>query len=350
MHNPQTSDIYYGDYLQISSLTRLQHPQSAKMGKESHDETLFIIVHQVYELWFKQIIHELKSMRVLLSSGAVSPQALATIHRRLQRIIKIQDLMHEQLGIMETMDPVNFLEFRDLLLPASGFQSVQFREIETLLGLPTASHLPDTQEEKDNKYLEGIAKMRSRMLSFLSSEDRAHLKEVGQHPSLFDLLGQWLASYPFSSVEGFHFWQEYRRVAEQALTQDRLALKAFQALFDDKAYQRQVDQGKRRLSQGAMLGALFIYLHQEHSSLIIPHQILTALVDFDEMMIVWRYRHTLMAHRMLGTKIGTGGSSGHHYLKMAADQARIFGDLFDIPSFLIPKAQIPPLSPQNQAF
>ena len=125
MSNRQQTGLYYGDYLQIPSLLSLQRPQSAKVGEEAHDETLFIVVHQVYELWFKQIIHELKSIQGPFSSQPVSEEALSTMAQRLQRIGKIQNLLNGQLEVMETMSPMDFLEFRDLLMPASGFQSVQ---------------------------------------------------------------------------------------------------------------------------------------------------------------------------------------------------------------------------------
>lgn len=360
MSNQQ--DMYYGNYLQIPSLLNLQHPQSAKLGAEAHDETLFIIVHQVYELWFKQIIHELKSVSAIFSQSFIVEETLSTVVQRLQRVNMIQGLLNEQFAVMETMTPMDFLEFRSLLVPASGFQSVQFREIEIMMGLPQAR-------------LGG----HQCFLDRLSLPDRQYLEAVGKRPSLLELLEKWLTRTPFLAAkglsdfsemarqqeEGFYFWPEYRRVVEDMLQEDRLAIvanshldeqqreaqlenllattKTFESLFDVQAYAKQRAEGKRYFSQKAMLGVLFISLYREQPLLSMPYQVLRLLMDFDESLSTWRYRHALMAHRMLGAKMGTGGTSGHHYLKMVAGQNRIFTDLFDLASFIIPKSKLPKL-------
>ena len=347
MSNQQ--DMYYGNYLQIPNLLSLQCPQSAKSGMEAHDETLFIIVHQVYELWFKQIIHELRSVRSIFSQELIEEETLFMVVRRMQRINTIQDLLNEQFAVIETMTPMDFLEFRDLLMPASGFQSVQFREIEIMMGLS------QIRPERDQYFL-----------SRLSSQDREYLEEEKKNPPLLKLLERWLERVLLLMVKESPFWSEYCQRVEEMLSQDRLAIeenahlddkqreiqlknlfattKTFESLFDARLYEEQRAQGKWHLSQNAMLGGLFISLYREQPLFAMPYQVLSSLVDFDERLSAWRYRHALMAHRMLGTKIGTGGSSGHHYLKMAADQNRIFTDLFDLASFLIPKSKLPRLS------
>ena len=342
-------DMYYGNYLKIPTLLSLQCPESAKAGTEAHDETLFIIVHQVYELWFKQIIHELNSIRTIFSEEQIREEILFTVAQRMRRVSSIQNLLNEQIAVIETMTPMDFLEFRDLLMPASGFQSVQFRKIEMIMGLS------QTQPGGDQYFL-----------ARLSSQDQKDLEEERKYASLLELLEKWLEKTPFLIEKEFHFCSEYRQKVEDMLGRDRLSIegnphfdeeqrqaqlknlldtaKTFESLFDADLYEEQKAQGKRYLSQSAMQGALFISLYREQPLLAMPYQVLHSLVDFDERLSLWRYRHALMAHRMLGTKIGTGGSSGHHYLKRAADQNRVFTDLFDLASFLISKSELPRLS------
>ncbi|MCY4643809.1 MAG: tryptophan 2,3-dioxygenase family protein [Bacteriovoracales bacterium] len=354
-------DLYYGDYLKVPSLLGLQEPKSAEMGDEAHDETLFIIVHQVYELWFKQIIHELKSITAIFSKDFVKEESLSIVLCRLQRINKIQGLLVNQLEIIETMTPMDFLEFRDLLIPASGFQSAQFREIETVMGLFSRSH----SSQKAGKDLG------SHLFSRLSPKDRKHLEDVGKAPSMLELLDKWLERTPFLIEKGFNFWKDYRPVVQEMLDDDRKTIennamldekekaiqvknieataKTFESLFDSRLYEKQLEEGTRSLSQKAMLGALFILLYRENPLLSVPSMIIASVMDFDEGLTAWRYRHALMVHRMLGTKIGTGGSSGHHYLKASADRSRIFSDLFDLASFIIPKSKLPPLPEELKA-
>src|SRR5690606_13313717 len=122
-------------YLQLDALLGAQKPESAKHGKEAHDEHFFIIVHQVYELWFKQILHEVDSILKILSGERLDDREISKVVQRLNRITEIQRPLNDQIGILETMTPMDFMEFRNLFGTASGFQSVQFRLIENKLGL-----------------------------------------------------------------------------------------------------------------------------------------------------------------------------------------------------------------------
>ena len=343
--------VYYGDYLELGKLLDTQNPKSREIGSEAHDETLFIIVHQVYELWFKQILHELKSADEIFSSNLVDESSLSTIVLRLERIKKIQGLLLSQLDVMETMTPMDFLEFRDLLVPASGFQSVQFREIEIMLGLKT-----DQRKQVDRQYF----------LGRLQKEDQEKLLKLESSEVLFSKIEKWLERMPFSSTQDFDFWGEYQAAVEDMLCGDEITIndnkaflpeaalkgqlvnldatrKTFDTLFDKDLYEKLVSEGERRLSQKATLNALFILLYRDQPILHLPYLILSALMDIDENFTTWRYRHAIMAHRMLGTKIGTGGSSGHEYLKSAAENNRSFVDLFNLSTFIIPRSKLPVL-------
>lgn len=355
MHRNQ-GPVYYGSYLKLDELLGAQKPLSQKYGDECHDETLFIIVHQVYELWFKQILHELKSINRTFSTEHVEESELFWVNSSLERIIKIQGLLVDQLEVMETMTPMDFLEFRDLLVPASGFQSVQFREIEVTMGLRT-----DNRAQVDRNYF----------LGRLDEDDKKRVLDAEKGHSLFENMQSWLERIPFTSKSHFNFWDEYadcvremlkteeeiirgneaglseknREIQTDNLNQTR---KTFESLFDEKEHNKLIKSGKRRLSQKATLNALFIFLYRHTPLLTAPYHFLMKLMDIDENFTGWRYRHALMAHRMLGTKIGTGGSSGHQYLKMAAENNRIFLDLFDLSTFLIPRSKLPELPKELQ--
>ncbi|GIY23668.1 tryptophan 2,3-dioxygenase [Caerostris darwini] len=136
----QGPSMLYGEYLQLDPLLNCVKPASAIYGNELvHDEHLFIVTHQAYELWFKQIIFELKSVKSLFSSEAIDENRMLRITSRLNRIVVIWRLLVDQIGILETMAPLDFMEFRHYLSPASGFQSVQFRVIENMLGVRNVS-------------------------------------------------------------------------------------------------------------------------------------------------------------------------------------------------------------------
>ncbi len=169
--------LYYSDYLNLNALLNSQKLESSKHDQAVHDEMLFIITHQTYELWFKQILHELLSVLELFSATPLDEKKLHTVVTRLERIIHIQSVINQQIGIMETMTPLDFLDFRNFLIPASGFQSKQFREIELRLGL--AHHLSN------------------RSYGRFSKEDSAYLEQIAQQKSLFDLLETWLSRTPF---------------------------------------------------------------------------------------------------------------------------------------------------------
>jgi len=345
--------VYYGNYLQLPKLLDAQMPLSRKFANEkdgeAHDEMLFILVHQVYELWFKQILHDLDSVIAVFNLSYIPESDLSGVVQKLDRIKKIQPLLISQFDVLETMTPMDFLEFRDLLIPASGFQSTQFREIEIKLGLSTHS-----RQNIDREFF----------LGRLNESDRAKLTSLESSTSILKLLENWLERLPFSKTGDFNFWSEYQSSIEQILKDDEdtinknsaslseiekkaqlanleVTRSTFKSLFDEKIHNDLIKTKERTLSQKAILNALFILLYRHESMLTIPFQLITSLMDIDENFTTWRHRHALLAQRMLGTKIGTGGSSGHQYLKRAADNNRVFVDLFNLSTFLIPTSRLP---------
>lgn len=342
--------VYYGDYLQLPKILNAQNPESVKYGKEAHDETLFIIIHQAYELWFKQILHELDSIRTIMEKPFIPSTDLAVINRRLERVTKIQDILIDQINVMETMTSLDFMEFRDHLVPASGFQSLQFRLVEATLGIK-AHHRMDVEKQFFN--------------SRLKAEDRKTLEVTEGKISILELIETWLSRMPFSKFEGFDFWGDYKTAVTKMLEQDKEIVthnpgldervrkmelanlestgKTFETLLDPSAFNAWKSEGKVRLSQKAMLSAVFIYLYRDYPALQMPFKILNSLTEIDEKFTTWRYRHAMMVQRILGTKIGTGGSSGHDYLRSTTERNRVFLDLFNLATFLIPKNMRPQL-------
>jgi len=340
----------YHDYLQIDKLLGAQKLESDVKGKYAHDEMLFIIVHQVYELWFKQILTEIESVIAIFRQDRVDESQMDLIVARLQRVVKIQGLLVDQIAIMETMTPLDFLEFRDLLIPASGFQSFQFRTLETRLGLLRDSRLKYNATDYDQS---------------LKPEQRLVMNKIETESSLFSCVEKWLERTPFLKMQGFDFWQSYKSTVEQTVAADlkiiqsnpslapedrkrnemivNMTLMSFNKLFDEKQYAEARAAGEWRMSYKSIHAALLIQLYRDQPVLQLPFRLLTALQDMDEGFTTWRQRHALMAKRMLGAKVGTGGSSGFQYLKDAADKHKIFSDLFQLTTFFVPRSKLPKL-------
>lgn len=342
--------IYYSDYLHLDKLLSSQFPKSDEYGLPAHDEMLFIIVHQAYELWFKQIIHELNSALELFTKDNIDEKDIGIAVARLRRITTIQKVLIDQLNILETMTPLDFLEFRDFLIPASGFQSLQFRIIENKLGLIIENR---------------VKLMNKNYYSFVSDENQNVLLESQNSVSLFEAVDKWLSRIPFLKIEGFDFWSHYKNAVSKIIKNEKDIIlnnpslseekrdkqlkqfeetkQSFEALLDEKKYNELMKLGLRRLSYKSTLAALFINLYRDEPILHLPFRFLTYLVDVDEHFTTWRYKHALMVHRMIGTKVGTGGSSGHHYLMQTAEKHKVFRDLIDLSTYLIPRSELPEL-------
>jgi len=238
-------ELSYGTYLKVPELLRLQQGLS-----QEHDELLFIVAHQVYELWFKVVLFELEAARERIDSDD-----LFFARHHLQRVHVIEQLLVEQIDVLETMSPQDFLAFRSKLAPASGFQSVQFREIEFLSGL------------KEPKY---VARLDA------TPEEVTRLRKRLDEPSVDD---------------------------------------AFRALIQRRGSPSLLEVFRDR---------------QRHGDLF---DLCEALLDHDETFAHWRARHVLMVERQIGSKTGTGGSSGAEYLRSTLDK-RFYPELWEVRSQL----------------
>ena len=342
--------LSYGEYLKLDAILDSQTLRSEQNGNFVHDEMLFIIIHQTYELWFKQILHEIDSIIEMFKGNYAEEENTGIVVARLGRVIEIQKLLIDQVSILETMTPMDFLEFRDLLTPASGFQSIQFRQIENKLGMDAKNRVRFGKQRYDE---------------YLEQDDRNKAIESENSPSLFMLLENWLERTPFLQFEEFNFWESYQQSVEKMINDDidlinkntsldddgrNASLKnydsiknTYEALFDENKYQQLLSDGHRRISQKATLGALFIKLYRNEPVLQLPHRLLTQLVDIDQLLTSWRYRHSLLVFRMIGVKIGTGGSAGHGYLKKTAEKHSIFRDIANLSTYIIPRSSLPKL-------
>src|SRR5215470_17265600 len=270
---PTTEQLTYGAYLRVPELIGLQHLQS---HPEHHDETLFIIIHQTYELWFKQLLHELDAVIVNLRDAATTPRSRDEIYeaaRLLRRCTEIARVLVEQFTILETMLPTHFLAFRGRLRPASGFQSEQFREIEFLCGL---------KDEKMLRYHRPTPEM------------HAKLERRLREPSLRDVFFDALAALKLSGELPPAATEEARFKARA---------EAILAVYrDERGHRDWIDVCER-------------------------------LTEFDELVVGWRLRHIQMVERTIGVRMGTGGSGGASYLKMTLDK-KFFPELWEARSLL----------------
>ncbi|XP_067203303.1 tryptophan 2,3-dioxygenase isoform X3 [Linepithema humile] len=338
----QEPGMLYGEYLRLDKILSAQRLLSAEYSNEVHDEHLFIVTHQAYELWFKQIIFELDSVRALFNSesntyNASNDHSTASqdngvshilnetktleILKRLNRIVLILKLLVDQLTILETMTPLDFMAFRDYLCPASGFQSLQFRLLENKLGV---------KQEHRVKYNQGYVRVFGRDPKAIEA-----IKRSEEEHSLSTLVQRWLTRTPGLETDDFDFWGKYKRsvekmlaeqeqtahkqpkqIREYLLTNVRSRQAVFETIFNESLHNAFVSRGERRFSHGALQGAIMITLYRDEPRFSQPHQILMALMDIDSLITKWRYNHVIMVQRMIGSQqLGTGGSSGYQYLK-----------------------------------
>ena len=321
------STMHYHDYLELDKILGAQNPESEKRNLAAHDEMLFIIIHQAYELWFKQIHHEVNSVATIMNKPALNDNSpeLQTVVHRLKRTITILQVLVHQVDIMETMTPMDFLDFRDMLRPASGFQSWQFKELEAKLGL---------KFEHRHGQEHYTSQLREQHVSII--------KNAETNKSLLQLVSAWLERMPLApelSNDQNSFWQQYRSIYQNSLAEGE---KGNHEIFDSVFMKD--NQAASSLSAKANRSALFIMLYRGYPLLQLPFQLLNCLLEIDEQLSSWRYRHMNMVHRMIGTRIGTGGSSGKDYLKAAADKHYIFKEIAQLNSFLIERRKLPQLS------
>ena len=300
----------YSEYLRLEELLKLQTGVEGETRNISNDELHFILVHQNFELWFKLVINELTCTRNILSSDYVEETKLPQAVHHMERVIETFKLMSQQWRVMETLEPQDFLNFRDELGTASGFESFQMREMESLMG---------------SKWIDG--------------------KLVGKPEtsnSLYDVTCDWLERTP---IQG----SVYGSTNDEKNVDDFIAdyLFAHKKLYPDtnkdavNFFEEESSLRRRRA------GLVFIESYRELPLLAWPRKLISTLIELEQSMILWRTSHARMVERMIGRRIGTGGSSGVDYLDMTT-KYRVFVDLWAVRSILIKKEALPEL--KNKEF
>ena len=355
------SEINYHDYLQLDKILNAQETESNKQNISAHDETLFIIIHQTYELWFKQLHHEADSVVEIMRKPSLNDNSpeLQTIVHRLHRMATILRVLIHQIDILETMTPMDFLDFRDMLRPASGFQSWQFKLLEAKLGLKfeyrhgkeyytsqlRTEHIDLIKKaETEQSFLQLVNTWLERMpfspspttLQNVQDGAKAPSREEGEKQS-FKTEGNSFSKQDFTE-KPWDFWSVYKKAYANSLAE---AEKDNLNAFDEVFFQQR--ESHYTFSAKANRAALFIMLYRGYPMLQVPFQLLNNLLEIDEQLSTWRHRHMNMVHRMIGTRIGTGGSSGKDYLEAAADKHYIFKEIAQLTSFLIERRKLPQL-------
>lgn len=354
-HQPVT----YWDYLHLDQLLALQGGLEGDDTQLLEDEVHFIVVHQVFELWFKLILRELRLARDKMAAPWVEEETIPYVVHHLRRVNEILRLAVEQFRVVETLTPQDFLAFRGKLGTASGFQSFQLREIEAIIGLQAAQRTAQGHLDP----LSSIQAAARRSAS--GGAILARVRKTRQEISLRQALHSWLYRTPIQGsrpgdADDAAVVQAFLQAYLEALEQHHAAQMGH--LLADGGNQQTirtqfaaVSRTAQEFLQGAdrpapdrlhtqrlRAGILFIESYRDLPLLAWPRLLIDTVVELEEHFVLWRTRHARMVERVIGRRIGTGGSSGVDYLDETA-RYRIFPELWAVRTLLLPRAVLPPL-------
>ncbi len=353
----------YWEYLRVEELLSLQGGVEGDEAQLSDHEVLFVVVHQVYELWFKLVLRELSTARDLMNQDPVPDQQLSGAAAALRRVREILDHCASHFRVMETLSTRDFLDFRDKLLPASGFQSAQLREVEVLLGLE--------DDKRIHLGWEGsyMAALKSHDGSPSPAYERV-MKRRADGISLREAVDGWLYRTPIraSSPGDDGDAEVVRAFVDDFLAAQRdeiditLGLAANQARGDQERaqlrerYEKGVAEARAFLLAEDVADAeqprrariraalLFIESYRELPLLAWPREVVDQIVALEQAFVIFRQRHARMVEREIGRRVGTGGSAGVDYLDETALRYRIFGDFWAVRTILVRKEAVPTLA------
>jgi tryptophan 2,3-dioxygenase len=350
----------YWDYLKLDQLLNLQNGLDADESQISSDELHFIVVHQVYELWFKLILRELRLARDHLAAPKVDEVIVPHVVHHLRRVSEIFKLTVQQWAVVETLTPQDFLAFRDKLAPASGFQSYQMRELEFVLGR-------GSKERVRYGDIDPVEHIRQKGPGSKAGEKAVqHLAAAEQERSLRSVLHDWLYRTPIQASSPADPGDEaiVREFLDAYLAaHERLQRSQLEGLLQhgisDRATLEHRFAASNRQSQAFLhaddvaapertrerrvrAALLFIESYRALPLLSWPRLLVDAVVEVEEQFVLWRNRHARMTERTIGRRVGTGGSSGVDYLDKAAE-GRIFPELWAVRTVLLPADALPQL-------
>jgi tryptophan 2,3-dioxygenase len=352
----------YWDYIKVEPLLSLQTGIGADEKDLANDEVMFIVVHQIDELWFKLILREMTAVRNLFARALVPEQALASAVRGIRRMEAILHQLAAHFALMETMTTRDYLAFRDKLVGASGFQSAQMREIEILMGLPEAERVPLGHEgsyltalkEHDGSESPALARVRRRL---------------ADRPSLRDAVLEWIHRTPIQGstpgrpddgarVQAFAdaYLATHREAVERGLAGargqsisaadvKRLEERAAGEIAAARSYLLALDEPEEARARASRVrcALVFIESYRELPLLAWPREVLDGLTSFEQAFVIFRQRHARMVERMIGRRTGTGGSAGVDYLDTTALRYRVFRELWAVRTLLVRAQDLPPL-------
>lgn len=368
MNTPSEKPASYWDYIRVEDLLSLQGGLPRDESKLCNEEVLFITVHQVYELWFKLVLRELKLARNLFMAPKVAEQELSGAVRSIKRATTALRISNQHFELMETLPTREFLAFRDKLIPASGFQSAQLRQIEILFGLEESERIPLGVESSYRNALRSHDGSQSPALARVDAQ-------LADKPTLKESIEDWLFRTPIDGVGPGDAASEERlrafltrflnahsceidSIAERSCgmarnAEDRQRIR--ERYEKEKQGVREFfapaaeDGGVRRARIRAAM--LFIETYRELPLLAWPREVLDALVELEQLFVMFRQRHARMVERVIGRRTGTGGSAGVDYLDTTALRYRIFRDLWAIRTLQIRREAAPALEhPEFYAF
>lgn len=370
--------LTYWDYVRVNELLALQGGRDPEAGAPGNDETHFIVVHQVFELWFTVILKELEAIRDRLGGERVSEVDVPAVVASLRRIIEVWRSAVGHWALVETLSPQGFLEFRDRLRPASGFQSDQLRAIEILMGLDGELRARVFGDfDPVTRLIESARSEGGESGRAVAARLERALADVAANGSVREALYAWLARTPIQGerhdapgdrerVDGF-----VRSYLAAIRAQGEAAARSLEGGHRETALrglEREVEEARRFLdaedlgaeySDGAAAGPardrarrirtaiLFIETYRDLPLLAWPRMVIDSMVEMEERFLMWRYGHARMVERMIGRRFGTGGSEGVGYLDKTAE-LRIFYDLWMARRILVAAAFRPAL--EKRAF
>jgi len=345
----------YWDYIKVEELLALQ--TGAGDGQPlSDDEVRFIVIHQIDELWFKLVLRELQRARDLFRLDHVPETSLAAAAASLHRVALVFELASSHFKLMETMRTTDYLAFRDKLSPASGFQSAQLREIEMLLGLEASERLAFGHENSFLDALRGPGGAPS------PAAERVQ-RRLADRPTLKEAVYAWLTRTPIDGsspgdsgdeavvdafVARFHDGhartlerQKQHAADQQALSPadgERLRARYERELQDARAFLAAEDVGassERPRVRRLRAAILFIETNRDLPLLSWPGEIIDGLIEAEQAMLIFRHRHARMVERVIGRRVGTGGSAGVEYLDQTALAYRVFKEIWRTRTLLL---------------
>lgn len=350
----------YWDYLRLDEMLDLQGGVEGDENQLMPDELHFILVHQTMELWFKLVIRELRLARDHLAAPKLPEEKVPYVVHHLRRINEILRLCVQQFQVVETLTPQDFLAFRDKLVPASGFQSFQLREMEILLGLEEG----DRATLGKTGALDYIKKLADK--SPAGARAWRHISTAREETTLRTALHEWLYRTPIqgsvpgdagdnAAVDAFleaylkSSGKESDRQLEIMLQANAAPAEALKARFEAGAkntrqflYAMDVDESKRDQTKRLRAALVFIESYRDLPLLAWPRLLLDTVVELEQQLLIFRHRHARMVERTIGRRVGTGGSSGVDYLDKTT-KYRVFQELWAVRTVLLRKDALPDL-------